>query len=237
MALAREDAHVAICGRNAERLETTRNEINGVGSADVLAVQTDLTDTDDLDELVEEVAGDFGGLDHLVFSTGAPAVKPFAETVERDWYVSYDLLVMSFVWLAKRTYPILLDSDAGSLTVIASTEVREPDRAHVLSSVVRRSVPGLVKTLAREWAPDVGVNAVLAGPHDTPGLREQIDAAVKQGRYDSVDHGFADTRDAVPLGSLGDPDAFGEVIAVLASRSARFITGAVIPVDGGVLRS
>jgi NAD(P)-dependent dehydrogenase (short-subunit alcohol dehydrogenase family) len=237
MALARGNANVAICGRNAERLETAREELNGAGSGDVLAVQTDLTDPDDLDELIEEVTGEFGGLDHLVYSTGAPVVKSFGERLERDWYTSYDLLVMSLVWMARRTYPFLCESDPGSLTVIASIEAREPDPAHVLSSVIRRAVPGLVKTLARDWAPDVRVNAVLVGPHDTPGFREQVDTAVEHGRYDSFDEGVADARDTVPLGCLGDPKAFGDVIAVLASQSARFITGAAIPVDGGVLRS
>lgn len=237
VALAREGADVAICARNAERLETARREVNEAGSGDVLAVQADVTDPDEIDALLEEVTGDFGGLDHLVTSAGTPTTKPFLETTERDWYVSYDLLVMCVVWLARGVHPFLVESETGSVTVIASTDAREPVENRVLSSALRRAVLGLVKTLAREWAPAVRVNAVLPGPHRTPSLERRIQAAVDRGAYETDADGLEAVERAVPLGRVGDPDAFGDVVAVLASERAGFVTGTAIPVDGGLLRS
>lgn len=235
LALAREGADVAVCARNAERLEAARRDINDAAAGDVLAVQADITDPDDVDALLSEVTDDLGGLDHLVVSTGRPADGPFAAATERDWYVGYDLLVMSLVWLARRAGPFLADG-GGSLTAIASTEAREPVAGRVISSTVRRAVPGLVKTLAREWAPAVRVNAVLPGPHDTPGLHDRVEAATAAGRYESVESGVEQLRGAVPLGRLGDPAALGDLVAVLASDRAGFVTGACVPVDGGTLR-
>lgn len=236
-ALARADANVAICARNATGLEAARAEINRAGSGTVLAVQADITDPDELDALVDEVVADFGGLDHLVTSAGVPASKPFLETTERDWYSTYDLLVMSVVWLAMRAHPFLVESDTGTVVTIASTDVREPVAGQVLSNAIRRAVIGLSKTLAVEWAPDVRVNAVLPGPHATAALEARIRADVERGRYGSYEDGLEDVYDAVPLGTVGDPDSFGSWVAMLASRHARFVTGSTVPIDGGVLRS
>lgn len=236
-AFAREDANVAVCGRNAQRLEAARESLNGEGTGSVLTVQADITDPDELEAVVEEVTADFGGLDHAVSSAGAPATKPFLDTTARDWYATYDLLVMSVVWLAERAHPFLAESEAGTLTAIASTDVREPVRGHVLSNAIRRSVPGLVKTLALEWAPDVRVNAVLPGPHATPSLEARLRDDVERGGHDSREAALDAVLDEVPSGRLGDPDALGDLVAVLASERAAFVTGTAFPIDGGTLRS
>lgn len=236
-AFAREGANVAVCGRNAQRLEAARESLNDAGTGSVLTAQADITDPDELDAVVEEVTGDFGGLDHVVASAGAPATKPFLDTTARDWYATYDLLVMSVVWLAERAYPFLAESETGTLTAIASTDVREPVRGHVLSNAIRRSVLGLVKTLALEWAPDVRANAVLPGPHATPSLEARLRDEVEREGYDSEEAALDAVRDEVPLGTVGDPEALGDLVAVLASERAAFVTGAAVPIDGGTLRS
>ena len=235
-AFAREGANVAVCGRNAQRLEAARESLNDAGTGSVLTAQADITDPDELDAVVEEVTGDFGGLDHVVASAGAPATKPFLDTTARDWYATYDLLVMSVVWLAERAYPFLAESEAGTLTAIASTDAREPAPGHVLSNAIRRSVLGLVETLATEWAPDVRVNAVLPGPHATPSLEARLRGEVERGEHDSRAAALDAVRDDVPIQTVGDPERFGDLVAVLASDRAAFVTGAAVPVDGGALR-
>lgn len=136
-------------------------------------------------------------------------------TLERDRHTSYDLPVVSLVRMARRTYPFLREGDPGSPTVIASVEARSPP-------VEPGSSCGA--GTGRDARPRLGAR----GPgHRRPGrsprhtrFREQVDAAVEHGRYDSFDEGGADARDAVPLGRLGDPEAFGDVIAVLVSESS-----------------
>ena len=234
-ALAREGAHVAICGRTAETLESTRAELEELGDGDVLAMEVDITDPDELTAFVEATVDEFGGLDHVVTSAGGPPSGPFLKTNERDWYAAYDLLVMSVVWLAEEAHPHLVESEKGTITNVTSTSVAEPIRGLVLSNSVRRAVIGLAKTLSREFAPDVRVNAVLPGAHETSRIEELIDAALERGDYDSYEEGLADWAADIPLNRIGDPEEFGNAVAFLASDRANFVSGVSLPVDGGRL--
>ncbi|PSP57131.1 oxidoreductase [Halobacteriales archaeon QS_1_67_19] len=235
--LAEAGANVAICARGEEQLEDAKAEIDAAGDGDVVAVPTDITDPDEIEALVEATVDEFGGLDHVVTSAGGPPSGPFLDTTERDWYEAYDLLVMSFVWLSKAAHPHLVESDAGTVVNVTSTSVREAIDGLVLSNSVRRAVIGLMKTQAREWAPDVRVNAVLPGAHETPRIQELVEAAVERGEYDTYEAGLASWADDIPLDRVGDPQELGDVVAFLSSERASFVNGAALPVDGGRLRS
>jgi NAD(P)-dependent dehydrogenase (short-subunit alcohol dehydrogenase family) len=236
-ALAREGANVAICGRDPDRLASAGEELSAVAAGDVLTRQADLTDPDDVTDLVETTAEAFGGIDHLVTSAGGVPSGPFLETTEREWYGAYDTLVMSAVWTLERAHPHLRESDAGTWVAITSTSVREAIDGLVLSNAVRRAVVGLVKTAAREFAPDVRANAVLPGAHETPRIEELIEQGIERGEYDDYEAGLADWASDVPLGRIGDPGAFGDVVAALSSPRFDYVNGVSLPVDGGRLRS
>ncbi|QCW03353.1 SDR family oxidoreductase [Natrinema pallidum] len=237
LALAEEGANVAICGRDATRLADARDALEATAGGDVLAVQTDLTDPNDVSHLVSETVGAFGGLDHLVTSSGGPPSTTFLETDERDWYRAYDLLVMSVVWTLEETYEHLLDSEDGTITCITSRTVREVADGLLLSNAVRRSVIGLVKTVSREFAPEIRANAVLPGTIETPRIEELIDAGVERGTYDDYEEGLTAMADDIPMDRIGEPRELGDVVAFLSSPHASFVTGAEIPIDGGQLRS
>ena len=236
-ALAREGANVTICARGAEDLEAAREEVDAVGDGDVLALQADITDPDDVSNLVETTVEEFGGLDHLVTSAGGPPSGPFLDINEKDWYTAYDLLVMSVVWCCEEAYPHLVESEAGSVVNITSGSVQEVIDNLVLSNSVRRAVIGLMKTLSREFAPDVRVNAVLPGAHETSRIEELIHQAIDRGDFESYEEGLASWSDGIPLEHVGDPGAFGDAVAFLASPRASFINGASLPIDGGKMRS
>jgi 3-oxoacyl-[acyl-carrier protein] reductase len=235
-ALAREGVDVTICGTtpaNLEAAETEFEELDG----DVLAQQADLTDPDDVNALVEATVETFGGLDHVVTSAGGVPSGAFDDMNDRQWYEAYDTLVMSHVWTLRAAHPHLVESDAGSVVSITSTSVREAIDGLVLSNAVRRAVIGTVKTVAREWAPEVRANAVLPGAHETGRIEDLIEQAIDRGEYDSYEAGLADWADPIPLGRIGDPTELGDAVAFLASERASFVTGAALPVDGGRLRS
>ncbi|USZ66955.1 SDR family oxidoreductase [Halorussus salilacus] len=236
-ALAEAGANVTICARGEEKLADAEAEISAAGDGDVLAVQCDITDPDEVEALVEATVEEFGGLDHVVTSAGGPPSGTFLDTTERDWYEAYDLLVMSVVWLTKAAHPHLVESDAGTVVNVTSTSVREAIDGLVLSNAVRRAVVGLMKTQAREWAPDVRVNAVLPGAHETPRIQELVEASVERGEHDTYEEGLADWSADIPLDRVGDPGEFGDVVAFLSSERASFVNGAALPVDGGRLRS
>ena len=232
-ALAAEGANVAICARGEEKLEDAKAEIDAAGDGDVVAVPTDITDPDEIAALVDATVEEFGGLDHVITSAGGPPSGSFLDTTERDWYEAYDLLVMSAVRVTKAAHPHLVESDAGSIVNVTSTSVREAIDGLVLSNSVRRAVIGLMKTQAREWAPDVRANAVLPGAHETPRIQELVEASVERGEYDSYDDGMEDWSSGIPLECVGDPRELGDTVAFLSSNRASYINGVAVPVDGG----
>ncbi|WP_132059026.1 SDR family oxidoreductase [Halorussus amylolyticus] len=236
-ALAAEGANVALCSRGGEKLTDAEKEIDAAGDGDVLAVECDITDPDEIEALVEATVSEFGGLDHVVTSAGGPPSGSFLDTTERDWYEAYDLLVMSVVWLSKAAHPHLVESDSGTIVNVTSTSVREAIDGLVLSNAVRRGVIGLMKTQAREWAPDVRVNAVLPGAHETPRITDLVDAAVERGEYDTYDEGLAAWSEDIPMDRVGDPRELGDTVAFLSSDRASFVNGTALPIDGGRLRS
>ncbi len=234
---ARAGADVAICGRDKQRLESARDDLDAIGSGTVIAVQTDLTDPDHVSELVSETVDTFGGLDHLVTSSGGPPSATFHETEDRDWYRAYDQLVMSVVWTIEEAHPHLHASEYGTITCITSRTVREVADGLLLSNSVRRGVIGLVKTISREFAPEIRANAVLPGTIETPRIEELIKTRIDRGTYADYEDGLADMAGQIPLGRIGDPHELGDVVAFLSSPRASFVSGTAVPIDGGLLRS
>jgi NAD(P)-dependent dehydrogenase (short-subunit alcohol dehydrogenase family) len=235
--LAAEGADVAVCGQTDAHLDAARDRLRETGDSGVLTVEADITDPDHVSALVEQTVAEFGGIDHVVTSAGGPPSGPFLDTTDRDWYQAYDLLVMSAVWTLRETHPYLRESDSGTAVAITSRTVQEVADDLVLSNAVRRTVVGLVKTLAREFAPEVRVNTVLPGAHETARIENLIEAAVERGDVADYEAGYQEWAADVPLDRIGDPRELGDVVAFLSSERASYVNGATVPVDGGSLRS
>ena len=231
-ALAREGVDVVINGRDEERLLEAKADIEETAVGTVHPVVADLTEPDDIERLIAETVDEFGGIDHLVTSAGGPPSGPFLEIPEEEWYAAYDLLVMSVVRLVKEAAPYLQE-DGGTIVTITSRSVKEAIDALVLSNAVRMGVIGLGKTLSKELAPEVRVNSVLPGMHETARVEELIDQAVERGEVDSVEEAKEARGSSVPLGRMGDPIELGNTVAFLSSPCSGYITGVAIPIDGG----
>ncbi len=231
-ALAREGANVVINGRNEDRLEEAREEIEEVAAGEVVAQEGDLTDADDMAALVETTVEEFGTIDHLVTSAGGPPSGAFLDTDDEDWYEAYDLLVMSVVRLAREAEPYLKEGDGGTIVTITSRSVKEAIDSLVLSNSVRMGVIGLEKTLSKEFAPEVRSNAVLPGPHETSRIQNLVEAAIERGEYDDYEEGLQDWA-SNPLDRIGDPMELGNTVAFLSSPKSGYINGTALPIDGG----
>jgi 3-oxoacyl-[acyl-carrier protein] reductase len=231
-ALAREGADVVINGRDEERLAEARAEIESVAAGEVVTQQGDLTEKSDVEAMVQRPVEEFGGLDHLVTSAGGPPSGAFLETTDEDWYEAFDLLVMSVVRLVREAEPHLT-TDGGTIVNITSRSVKEAIDSLVLSNAVRMSVIGLEKTLSTELAPEVRVNAVLPGSHETSRIENLVEAAVERGEFDSYEEGMEARGESVPIGRIGDPMELGDTVAYLCSPRAGNINGQAIVIDGG----
>jgi glucose 1-dehydrogenase/3-oxoacyl-[acyl-carrier protein] reductase len=235
-ALSKEGVNVTICGRSEDQLAYACDRLNAMGEGDILGLQADVRDPDNVKGLVEETVDQFGGIDHLVTSAGGPPSGSFMETEDTDWFQAFDQLLMSNVWTTREAYPHLEESDHGSIVNILSRTVREASDELVLSNSVRRAVLGLTETQAREFAPEVRVNAVLPGPHETSRLEELAEDAVERGEYEEYRDAIQAFADEVPLDRVGQPIELGDVVAFLSSPRASFVNGASVPIDGGAIR-
>lgn len=231
-ALAREGVNVVVNGRNEDRLADAVAEIEAAATGEIVGIAADLTDEDDVTDLVERTVAEFGGLDHLVTSAGGPPSGPFMGTSDDDWYEAYDLLVMSVVRLVREAAPHLR-AGGGTVVTITSRSVKEAIDALVLSNAVRMSVVGLEKTLSKELAPEVRANAVLPGAHETARIQELVEQGVERGDYESYEAGLEERGQANPLGRIGDPMELGNTVAFLSSPKSGYVNGESILIDGG----
>jgi 3-oxoacyl-[acyl-carrier protein] reductase len=219
--LVREGANVTMFGRRRDLLE---REAERLGA---LAVQGDLTIPQHLERLVQATVGAFGGIDVLVLNGGGPPAGPAvgltAEAVEE----AVALLLTSNVTLVARCLPYLRESGRGRIVAIESSSVREPLANLALSNAVRPGVVGWLKTLARELGPEgITVNTIAPGRIDTERLRTL---------YGSDGPSSADL-EQIPARRLGTAAEIAAVASFLASDRAAYVSGAVVPVDGGLTR-
>jgi 3-oxoacyl-[acyl-carrier protein] reductase len=216
-ALAAEGANVAMFARRRDLLE---REAERVGA---LAVRGDLTVPTDLARLVEATVDAFGGIDVLVNNGGGPPPGPAAGTSDDAVEEAVELLLLSTIRLTNLCLPHLERSGCGRIVNIESSSVRAPIDNLALSNALRPGVVGWMKTLAREVGPKgITVNTIAPGRIDTERLRA-VGGAVEVAQ--------------IPLGRLGEAAEIAAVTCFLASERAGYVTGAVVPVDGGLTRN
>jgi 3-oxoacyl-[acyl-carrier protein] reductase len=234
--LAREGAKLALCARTRETLDETAEEIRRETGVDVWARATDVTSSEEVHAFVAGANEHFGRVDICIANAGGPPSKSFAETTEADWRNANDLNLMSTVYLAKETLPLMQARRWGRFIAITSISVKQPVEGLVLSNAVRSGVSGLVKTLANEYGRhNILVNSVCPGFTATARLLDLSSTlAGKQGiTAQEIEARWAAQ---TPVGRVGQPEEFANVVVFLASECASYVTGTAIAVDGGIIK-
>ncbi len=232
--LAKEGANVIINGRSQERLDAAMERLMiVVPSANCVAIASDVTDPAQNQQLIDEAATKFGGLDILITNAGGPPAGTFDSTALDDWDTAYQLTLMSAVRLIKAALPHLRRSEAASVLTITSISTKQPIAGLLLSNVMRPAVAGMTKTLSQELgAENIRVNSILPGWTATERVDHIFEYRAEQNNSDMATE-KAKVTSGIPLGRMADPAEFGRVAAFLVSPAASYITGAMVPVDGG----
>ncbi len=224
-ALAREGALVALASRSQERLDEAVAEIGEAATAFV----ADATDLERLARLPLEVAEALGSVDILSTTTGGPPPGGALDHGFEEWEEAYRSLVLAPRILAGAVVPGMRGQGWGRIVNVGSTTTIEINPALNLSNAHRVAAVGFFKTLAREVAGDgITVNTVATGRFATGRMAEL---------GGSIENVEAAARKEVPAGRLGTVEEYGDLVAFLCSERAAYITGTVIPIDGGLLRA
>ena len=232
--LALEGADVILFSRSMERLESARRRIREVASVNVDIYAGDLRVKEDVEGLFKYVESRYGRLDILVYSTGGPKPGGFFDISDDDWEDSFKLLTMSALRVSREAAKLMARGRWGRIVFIGSITLIRPLENLATSNIMRMPIVGLVRTLALELAKyNITVNAIL--PYDvlTERVRQLAEADAKRLGV-SFEEALKRRTSKVPLGRMGDPRDLGALVAFLASERASYITGALIPLDGGM---
>ena len=234
--LAREGTKLVICSRDKKVLEETADEILLKTGVTVFPLSLDLTDSGQINWLIEETLDLFGRIDILVTNAGGPPPGDFEELQDIDWKRAYQLTLMSAVRLSKLVIPSMRKQNWGRIIHMTSVSAKQPIPRLFLSNVFRPSVIGLAKSQALELAKDnILVNAVCPGYYLTDRVKNLIEEKAKKSRR-KVNKVTEEITSQIPLGRIGNPDELANLIVFLASEKASYITGSVIQADGGFVK-
>jgi 3-oxoacyl-[acyl-carrier protein] reductase len=239
--LFHEGANVIICSRSMENLKKAEEEIKNSGSinreARIYPIVVDLLYEDQIKVLIDKTLNEFEKIDILIHNAGGPPSGPIDKITKEEWSNSIDLNLLSFIRITNLIIPIMKVQNYGKIIAITSVSVKQPLDNLVLSNTTRLGVVGFAKTLANTYAKNnVLVNVVCPGPTLTDRMKELVSRTAEDSK---ISHKEAEKLwvDPIPLGRLGTPEELSNLVVFLASNKASYITGAVIQVDGGFVKS
>lgn len=235
--LAAEGVAVSIASRQKPAIDDAARRIGTETGSPTLASVVDMRQAADLTAWHDATVKAFGGVDLVFVNTGGPPAGTALSFDDAAWTDAFNLLLLSAVRLVRLTVPSLRQRGGGAIVVSTSSAVKEPIPNLALSNVVRASVGALSKTLANELAGDhIRVNHLIPGRIATDRVRE-LDVLRGKASGASADEVRAAYSKTIPLGRYGEAEEFGAAAVFLFSGAARYITGASLQVDGGLVRS
>ena len=223
--LAEAGADVAICARRVEKLETTRKAIEDMGHR-VIAVTADVSKPEDCERVVEETVANLGGVDILINNAGIASAAPATREDPEEFRKVVDINLNGSYFMAQSAGRAMGERGGGSIvnigSVLGSTTAHLPQAAYCSS---KAAIIGLTRDLAAQWTgrKNIRVNALAPGFFESEMTDQYPEGYLEQMMF------------RVPAGRKGEAEELVRAAIFLASDASSYVTGALLPVDGGLL--
>ena len=230
-------AKVAICARGQEQLQAAQQEMQAMTGEPVLAYITDLSLTQDISKMMDDLLEKWGAVDVLVNNAGGPPPGNHDSISDEQWSTAFDLTLRSAVRLTNWVLPGMKDTGSGRIINLSSYSAKQPMDSMLLSNSLRLGALGWAKTLANEVGKhNILVNTICSGWTQTQRVDQLLEARALEQGLDA--QALADQLvTKIPLQRMARPEEIASVALFLASPAASYITGAAIPVDGGCVQT
>lgn len=224
--LVAEGARVVLSGRSRESLDAAAEALGD----HAVAVEADNADPGTPQRLLDAAERTWGRVDGALISVGGPPKGAVSQVSDDQWTAAFESVFLGTVRLCREIGTAL--PDGGSMALVLSSSVRSPLPEMAVSNGLRPGLAMVAKTLSDELGPrGVRVNGLLPGRIATDRVAE-LDASTGD-----ADAARTANEALIPLGRYGEPEEFGRVAAFVLSPAASFLTGVMVPVDGGLLRT
>ncbi|MET3681973.1 NAD(P)-dependent dehydrogenase (short-subunit alcohol dehydrogenase family) [Alkalibacillus flavidus] len=224
---AKEGAHVAITGRNEEKLQAAQDDIQQDATGEVMTVSMDVRKIEQVEKMVQDVHERFGRIDHLVNNAAGNFIAPAEKLSPNGWNAVIDIVLNGTYYCSHTVGTYWIEHDIkGTIINMVATYAWDAGPGVIHSASAKAGVLAMTRTLAVEWGRRYGIraNAIAPGPIDRTGgadkLWESEEAAQR-------------TIKSVPLERLGEPEEIAELAFFMLSDKAKYMNGEVITLDGG----
>lgn len=239
LAYASVGADVVIADIVPERCHEVAERVQALGRR-ALPIPTDMANPDQVRAMVQQTKDHFGRLDILVNNVGGVSPKPFLEQSEGSWRRHIDLNLVSMLAATSAAAPVMIEGGRGGIILnVSSIEASRAAPGYSVYAACKAGMLNFTRSLALELAEHgIRVNAIAPDYTVTPGVRGNHKGPVDEASWirPSAAHEQATAR-RIPLGRTGIDSECGRVAVFLSSRMSDYVTGTVIPVDGGTWAS
>jgi 3-oxoacyl-[acyl-carrier protein] reductase len=230
--LAEQGAHVAICGRTRDSLDTTARDIEALGVR-CWTYEADVSRLEDVERLIAQTGADAGRIDVLVNNAVTSTSAPFDELTDDLFRYHIDVKLMAYIRIARLVLPFMQRQGGGRIVNVGGMTARIVAPLRMTNGVVNAGVANFTKQFSGYAAPfNVTVNCVHPGYTATERVQQIFEREAKEAGV-SVDEIVARRTKDIPLGRLIQPDDMAAAVLFFCSPMSAMITGQSIAVDGG----
>lgn len=234
--LALEGCRVAINSRSLDNASTAVKKLSNETDGELIPIAGDVSNIDVPAELIRQTLNAFDGMDLLVTNSGGPPAGKFESFDDAAWQNAVELTLLSHVRLIRSALPHLRQSPTASVLTITSYSIKQPIPNLVLSNSVRAATIGLTKSLALELGGEgIRFNSILPAWTVTERVHELMEHRAKVNNS-TIEEEFAKQAKDSPFGRMAQPEEFASAAVFLLSPVASYITGVMLPVDGGMYK-